>query len=183
MVVRLPVILGALIFLIGAVGGAVAQPALLPEAADALPGNEGVTYIDLLQLLMPGIAVDGRTYSEGRQPAGIRHLEGGVEEDVGLSPTGPLGLTAVPLRSGGMDRMALLVDFGATAYSLDFAILALFDVEGEPRLLDAADIASGQWTSFMDPVRLSVSANDDLLVTQSTHHNSSQGYSGVATRC
>jgi hypothetical protein len=96
--------------------------------------------------------------------------------DVGLAPTGPLRLTAVSLRSGGMDRMALLVDFGATEYSLDFAILALFDVEGEPRLLDAADIASGQWTSFMDPVRLSVSAGDDLLVTQSTHHNSSRVY-------
>lgn len=176
MIIRLRVVLAALMLLMGAVGGAVAQPALLPEAADALPAGAGGTYLDLLQLLMPGIAVNGRTYSGGRQPAGIRHLEGGGEDDVGLAPTGPLGLIAVPLRSGGMDRIALLVDFGSTEYTLDFAILALFDVEGEPRLLDAADIASGQWTSFMDPVRLSVSAGDDLLVTQSTHHNSSQGY-------
>lgn len=180
MVVRLRVVLGALMLLMGAVGGTLAQPSFLPEPTDALPGGEGRTYLDLLQLVMPGIAVSGGTYSGGRQPAGIRHLEGWEEGDVGLAPIGHLGLEAVQLRSGGMERMALLVDFGKTGYSLGFTILALFDVEGEPGLLDAADVASAQWTSFMDPVRLSVGAGDDLLVTQSTHHNSSQGYANAS---
>lgn len=178
MVVRLRLVMGALMLLVGAVGGSVAQPAFSPKAADALPAGEGSTYLDLLQLVMPGIAVSGSTYSEGRQPAGIRHIQGGDEGDVdiGLAPTGSLGLEAVPLRSGDRERMALLIDFGMTEYSVGYAILALFDVTGEPRLLDVADISSDRWTSFMDPVRLPVGAGDDLLVTQSTHHNSSQGY-------
>jgi hypothetical protein len=179
MVVRLPVILGALIFLIGAGCGASAQPSFSPEPTDVLSAGEGATYLDLLQLIVPGIAVSGSTYSGG-QPIGMRHIQGWADGDVGLAPTGVLGLAAAPVRSGGSDRMALLVDFGGAGYSVGFAILALFDVQGEPRLLDAADIASGQWTSFMDPVRLSVSADDDLLVTQSTHHNSSQGYANAS---
>ena len=180
MVVRLRVVLAALVLLMGTVGGSVAQPSFSPEPTDTLPASEGVTYLDLLRLVMPGIAVSGSTYSGGRQPTGIRNLEGLDEGDVGLAPAGLLHLAAVPVRSGGMDRMVLLVDFGETEYSVGFAILALFDVAGEPRLLDAADIASGRWTSFMDPVRLSVGTGDDVLVTQSTHHNSSQGYANVA---
>ncbi len=179
MVVRLRAVLGALMLLLGAFGATAAQPLLLPEPTDALAAGEGRTYLDLLQLVVPGIAISGRTYSGG-QPIGMRHLHSGDEDDVDLVPTGFLGLAALPLRSGGMDRLALLVDFGATEYSLGFAILALFDVEGEPRLLDAADVASGRWTSFMEPVRLSLGAGDDLLVTQSTHHNSSQGYATAA---
>jgi len=59
----------------------------------------------------------------------------------GLAPTGTLGLQAVPLRSGGRQRLVLLVDFGMTEYSVGYAILALFEIEGDARLLDAADVA------------------------------------------
>lgn len=180
MVVRLYVGLSALVLLMGAVGGAVAQPSFSPEPTDALPASDGRTYLDLLRLIVPGIAVSGRTYSGGGQPTGIRHIEGWDQGDAGLAPTGSLHLSAVPVRSGGMDRMVLLVDFGEAGYSVGFAVLALFDVLGEPRLLDAADIASDRWTSFKKPVRLSVSAADDLLVTQSTHHNSGQSYANAS---
>lgn len=165
--------------LMGTVGIAIAQPTFFPKATDALPASEGKTYLDLLRLVVPGIGVSGATYSGG-QPIDVRHLEGWNDGAVEIAPTGHLHLAAVPVRSGGMDRMALLVDFGQTEFSIGFAILALFDIEGEPRLLDAADIANGRWTSFMDPVRLSVGAGNDLLVSQSTHHNSSQGYATTA---
>ena len=59
-------------------------------------------------------------------------------------------------------------------------MLALFDVAGEPRLLDAATIAFNRWTSFAEPARLPVGTGEDLLVTRSTHFNSSQGYATTA---
>lgn len=175
-IARLRVIAVALMLFAGTACDASAQPSFSPEAADALPTGDGRTYLDLIQFVMPGIAVSGNTYSEGRQPTGIRRLEGGVDGDIGLAPSGSLGLQAVPLRSGGRERLALLIDFGMTEYTAGYALLALFDIEGEPRLLDAADVARDRWTSFMDPVRLSIGASDDLLLTQSTHHNSSQSY-------
>ena len=124
MIVRLRVALGALMLLIGAIGGAAAQPSFLPKPTDTLPASEGRTYLDLLQLVVPGIAVNGTTYSGG-QPTGIRHVAGWDGGDVKLPPTGGLMLEAVPLRSGGADRMALLADFGETEFTAGFAILAL----------------------------------------------------------
>lgn len=179
-VARIRVVLAALMFALYIAGLAQAQPSFSPDASDALmPGNNR-TYLDLLQLVMPGISVSGGAYSEARQPTGIRHIGGWVDGDIGLAPAGLLKLQAVPLRSGGRQRMALLIDFGTTEFSVGYAILGLFDIEGEPTLLDAADVARDRWTSFMDPVRLSVGAGDDLLVIQSTHHNSSQAYTAVS---
>jgi hypothetical protein len=90
-------------------------------------------------------------------------------------------LAAVPARSGGRDRTVLRLDFGPAQDSASgFVVLALFDVTGEPRLLDAADIAFDRWTAFAEPVRLPVGEGDDLLVTRSTHFNSSQGYATTA---
>ncbi len=176
MVVRLRVAMGALLLLVGAVGEVVAQPHFLPKPTDALPASTGMTYLDLLQFVVPGISVDGGTYSGGR-PINLRHLhDQGSLGDVEIPRTGPLKLAAVPVRSGGRDRMALLVDFGATEDGTGLAVLALFDITGAPRLLDAADIAADRWTSFIAPVRLSAGPGDDLLVTQSTHSNSSQSY-------
>lgn len=165
-----------LVLLMGIASGATGQPAFSPEATDALPEGNGRTYHDLIRLVMPGVAVSGSAYSDAHQPTGIRHLGGWIDGNIGLAPTGTLGLQAVPLRSGGRQRLVLLVDFGMTEYSVGYALLALFDIEGDARLLDAADVALDQWTSFMDPVRLPVGADDDLLVTQSTHHNSSQSF-------
>src|SRR5690606_37000180 len=91
-----------------------------------------------------------------------------------------LRVAAIPVRSGGRDRMALLLDFGRGKDVVGLAILALFEVADRPRLLDAVNVASGNHTSFGDPVRLSVGVDDDLLLTRSVHFNSSQGYTTTA---
>jgi hypothetical protein len=87
-----------------------------------------------------------------------------------------LRLTAVPVRSAGNDRIALLLNFGRGRDAIGLAILALFDVAGEPRLLDAVNVASGDDTYFLDPARLAVGTGDDLVVIGSTHANSGQSY-------
>lgn len=175
MLVRLRMISSALMLLIGAVGIAMAEPSFPARPTDALPASEGGTYLDLLRRVMPGIVVDGIAYS-GARPVAIRQIDGSGEGTVEPTASGQLNLTAVPLRSGGMERMALLIDFGTAEHDLGAAILALFDIAGEPLLLDAADIAMDRHTSFRNPVRLSVSAGDDLLVSQSMHFNSNQYY-------
>ena len=57
-----------------------------------------------------------------------------------------------------------------------YAVLALYDITGKPALLDAVNVAVDRSTSFREPGKLSVDAGDDVLITTSTHFNSSQGY-------
>jgi hypothetical protein len=55
-------------------------------------------------------------------------------------------------------------------------VLALYDITGKPKLLDAVNVAVDRSTYFREPGKLSVSAGDDVLIAMSTHFNSSQGY-------
>jgi len=169
----------ALVFFLCMTGGAAAQSASAPAPAEALPMGEG-TYLDLVERVIAGITLEKGRFSGGALPAGIRHIDGGDAQAIRLAPTGFLRLASVPLLSGGKDRLALLIDLGATEDDLGFSVLALFDVAGAPRLLDAANVAFDRSTSFLEPARLPLGTGSDLLVTQSTHHNSSQGYAITA---
>ena len=108
--------------------------------------------------------------------AAVEATGGEVVEDIEPASSAAPRLAAVPVRSGGLDRMALLLDFGSGRDVVGLAVLALFDVTGEPQLLDAANVATGKSTSFFDPAWMRVGTGDDLLATVSSHHNSSQGY-------
>ncbi len=160
-------------------GGAAAEPVSFPEPTQAVREGGGVAYADLVGLVVPGIGVSGGRYSGGRV-IGVREIDGEVAEDLQPESMAALRVAAVPVRSGGMERTALLLDFGRGGDVAGLAVLALFEVADEPRLLDAANVASGTITSFLDPARLPVGAGDDLLATRSTHANSSQGYTTAA---
>ena len=150
---------------------AYAEPVLHPDLADRVDGSEDVTYADLVRLVVPGTA--------GNEVIDVRDIGGTEVEDLEPASAAAPRLSAVPVRSGGLDRMAVLLNFGSGRDVVGLAILALFDVSGEPTLLDAANVASGDGTSFLDPARLPVGIGDDLLAIQSTHWNSSQGYTTV----
>lgn len=159
---------------------ALAQPVLQPEPTDPLPELASTTYLDLVQLLVPGITVDGTTYAGG-QSLDVKYLGSSDVDHVELAATGSLRIEAIPVRSGGLDRIALLLDFGTAANEVtDLAILTLFEVSGEPALLDATNVAFDRNTSFFEPALLTIGENNDLLITRSGHHNSGQGYATAA---
>ncbi|TIU81770.1 MAG: hypothetical protein E5W03_16845, partial [Mesorhizobium sp.] len=60
-----------------------------------------------------------------------------------------------------------------------FAVLALYDLTGKPKLLDAVNVGTDQSTYFRDPGKLAIGPGDDALITMSTHFNSNQGYVGT----
>ena len=49
-----------------------------------------------------------------------------------------------------------------------------------PRLLDKVNASAQRWTSFFEPAHIPLGTGADLLLTESTHHNSSQGYATSA---
>ena len=156
-------------------GRAFAEPVSFPDLTEPVAGRQDVTFADLVRLVAPGAVANGEGAID------VRHIGGDAWSDPGPETMRLLKLAAVPARSGGRDRTVLLLDFGPAQDSASgFVVLALFDVTGEPRLLDAADIAFDRWTAFAEPVRLPVGEGDDLLVTRSTHFNSSQGYATTA---
>ena len=174
MVKPLAAILMALMLFTGP--AAFAQPVSYPEPADPLPGQTEWTYADLIELVAPGIVLDGSAYSGGQQ-LDIRHLAGWDDPGVTLAATGRLHISALAAGS----RLALLLDFGTTADEVtDLAILALFDLADGPRLLDVANAGLDRSTSFIDPFLAGLGEGADLLLTQSTHHNSGQGYATTA---
>lgn len=150
---------------------AFAEPVLRPDLADLVGGSEDVTFADLVRLVVPGTV--------GNETIDVRDIGSDVVEDIEPASVAALRLAAVPVRSGGNDRIALLLNFGRGRDVVGLAILALFDVTGEPRLLDAANVASGDATYFLDPARLAVGTGDDLLAIGSTHANSGQTYTTV----
>ncbi|MEX4009835.1 hypothetical protein [Neoaquamicrobium sediminum] len=150
---------------------AFAEPVLRPDLADRVAGREDVTFADLVRLVVPGTA--------GNEAIDVREIGSELVEDLEPASGAAPRLAAVPVRSGGLDRMAVLLDFGSGRDVVGLAVLALFDVAGEPRLLDAANVASGQHTYFLEPARMAVGVDDDLLAVGSTHANSSQTYTTV----
>lgn len=164
----LRVVLVALAIFATPVGRAFAEPVLLPDLADRVDGREDVTFADLVRLVVSG--------TPGNETIAVREIGTAVVEDLEPAAAAALRLAATPVRSGGLDRMALLLDFGRGRDVVGLAVLAIVDMAGTPKLLDAANVATGEHTSFLDPARMRVGMNDELLATRSMHFNSSQSY-------
>ena len=154
-----------------------AQTVSFPDLGSALPGRSDVTYLDLAKLVIPSLASDGNGFYKGGLPIEMRHVEGpgsgGSPPETSSFPNAAV----LAIRAGGQDRLAMLFDLGDSPDSAEgYAVLALYDVTAKPKLLDAANVAVDRSTYFREPNKLSIGAGDDMLITMSTHFNSSQGY-------
>jgi hypothetical protein len=154
-----------------------AEAVSFPELGSAVPGHKGTTYLDLARMVIPDLAADKDGFYRGSMPIEMRHIEG---PDSGGSPPETSGLSnaaVLDVKAGGKDRLAMLFDLGSSSDSAEgFAVLALYDLAGKPRLLDAVNVAVDRSTSFRDPGKLPIGPSDDAIITLSTHVNSSQGY-------
>ncbi|RVA88934.1 hypothetical protein EN910_26755, partial [Mesorhizobium sp. M7A.F.Ca.CA.004.01.1.1] len=136
-----------------------------------------VTYLDLARMVIPDLAADKDGFYRGGLPIEMRHIEG---PDGGGSPPETSGFSnaaVLAIKAGGKDRLTMLFDLGDSPDSAEgYAVLALYDITAKPKLLDAVNVALDRGTYFREPGKLSVGANDDVLITMSAHFNSSQNY-------
>lgn len=147
-------------------------PSAAPE--DALPGHPGKTYLDLVRLIVPDMHEEGGAY-RGTATVPMRHIGGDEAESPEATSLRDVDILAV--NSDGKPRLALFLTLGETPGAVEsFSVLALYDVAGEPKLLDAAAVGFDRFTSLYDQQRMPVSARNDVILTMSEHFNSSQGY-------
>jgi hypothetical protein len=157
-----------------------AGPVSTPKLAERVIAGSTTTFADLVRLVVPGLTIRDGTAS-GERVIAVRDIDAaGPSDEAGPTPAVLSRLEAVPVRSGGRERVALLMDFGAGEVTPGFVVLALFAIDGAPRLLDAANVGLDRDTSFLDPGRLRVGAGDDMLLTRSSHFNAGQNYSLAA---
>lgn len=157
-----------------------AQAVSFPELSGTVPGRQDVTYFDLAKMIVPDLTAGEGGFYKGSKPIEVRDLAGG---DTAGSPPGAIDLpnaAVLPVKAGGAERLAMLFDLGQAPDSAEgFAVLALYDLSGKPKLLDAVNVATDRSTYFRDPGKLALGRDDDAIITMSTHFNSNQGYVGT----
>jgi hypothetical protein len=171
----------ACLFLPCMLAAAEAQGVSFPELGDAVPGHQDISYFDLARMVVPDLASGENGGYKGSSPIEMRHILGA---DEGGSPPATLSVpdpAVLDIKAGGKDRLVMLIDLDQAEDSAEgFTVLALYNLAGKPRLLDAVNVAVDRSTDFRDPDKLSLGPGDDAIITTSSHFNSNQGYAGTA---
>ena len=153
-----------------------AEEASFADLAEAVADADGVTYFDLARMVLPDLEAVGGGWS-GSQIIEARHIAGA---HMGASPADRFavhGVSMLPVRAEGRDRLLMLLDLGQYADGAEgLALLALYEPGRAPALLDAAQVGFDRHSGFRTSAGPALSAEDDLVLTASTHSNSNQAY-------
>ncbi|TIV07647.1 MAG: hypothetical protein E5W02_24515, partial [Mesorhizobium sp.] len=118
-----------------------AEAVSFPELSSTIPGHQDATYFDLAKMIVPDLQAGDNGFYNGSAPIEMRDILGG--NDGGSAPeTINLPNAAVlAIKAGGKERLAMLLDLGQAQDSAEgFAVLALYDLTGKPKLLDAVNV-------------------------------------------
>ncbi|QKC85907.1 hypothetical protein [Mesorhizobium sp. NZP2077] len=157
-------------------GTAGAEDAANPDLGKPIVGHADTTYADLVRMFIPDLTAKD-DYFVGSSPIAMRHIAGPDNDTSPPQASSVFSASVLAMKAGGKDRLAMLVDLGESPDSAEgYAVLALYDLTGKPKLLDAVNVATDRFTFFRSPGKLSLGAGDDALMISSTHFNSNQGY-------
>jgi hypothetical protein len=154
------------------------------DPADHVAGHVNVTYFDLVKQIVTDLdALPAQGAKAGAPSAQTivpyRHIEG---KSAKTDPAGPVAiqlLTAYTIHADGKSRLALMIDLGPSDEAVtEFTLLGLFDIAGQPRLLDVVEVGTDRLTGFAGkPLPLGYGA--DLIVVDSDHFNSNEDFVGT----
>jgi hypothetical protein len=140
---------------------------------DAISEGTETTYFDLALQFAPGLA---NTPSDGRALSAIRHL-GGDELPATIASPSIGGIDRIDIRQAGKPRMLVLFDFGQADDAAEgINVLALYDVTGAPRLLDAMNVGLDRENSFLEPGYVVLSPTFGMALVRNSHHNAGEEY-------
>jgi hypothetical protein len=161
-----------------------ADAALAQESAYTLVAPNDValgetTYADLLSLALPGTVATGEALTvEG--DISLPHIEGPEFAVTATAPVSVGSIQSLQLSVEGRPHLALMIDLSGSEDALGpMAALALFDLGGEPALVDIKDVAFDRQSGFAEPASLSVGAGHDLILVDNSHGNAGQFYRAI----
>jgi hypothetical protein len=149
-----------------AAGAAADDRVSLMDPGDAVPGHEGMSYLDLVRMAIPDIALNPDDHEvEGHlSDPPPRHLAGHTFEEDGTDPVNLGAMQDMRILVGGHRRIALLANLHGSA------LLILYDDEGPvPQVLDMAEVGLDKDTVFAGETRLKLRPGDEALATYSEH--------------
>ena len=167
----------AMMFLFGATCTAQAADVDNSPVVQVVKPGSHTRFLDLARHFVPDLDGMGNTFT-GRKFNPVRHIGGRDFANEDLDTFGLFDVSHVMMKADGKNRLLVLFDFSQAASTAQgIAILALYDLSKEkPVLLDAADIGFDASTYFFDRALLPVSDRTDVILTLSSHFNSSQTY-------
>ena len=145
----------------------------LVDPGDAVPVRPGMTYLDLMRIALPSLALNQDDHEiEAHLPdPAPRHLGGKTFEGTAPDPVTLSSMQDWRILVGGHRRIALLADLGPKPETVaELELLILFDDEGPtPKVLDMGDVGTDRYSGFAG--RLKLGPGDDGLVTYSEHND------------
>ena len=160
-------LLGLLVWLCAAL------PAGATELGEKVPSHPGLTYFDLMKLVVTDLALDTKS---GHALVQFRHIEGkssktGVPDEPSIE-----SLDVMPI-PGDRSRLMVLADLGHTDEDVaDVALLCLFALDPSPKLLDVVEVGNDRLTGFQSKAPLMLASGAPLILIWSGHSNSNQSY-------
>lgn len=164
---RFALLLGLLVWLCSAL------PAAASELDEKVPGHPGLTYFDLMKLVVTDLAPDTKG---GEELVPFRHIEG--KDSKTAVPDAPSieSLDAISM-PGDRSRLVVLADLGHTDEDVaEVALLCLFALDPSPKLLDVVEVGNDRFTGFMSKSPPMLAPGAPLILIVSGHNNSNQSY-------
>lgn len=155
----------------------VAPSAMAAQISDfnkPVPGLPGKTWLDLIRkVVIDAKQAEAPLYGlVGHKGVELRWLQEGQPNGDWDETINVIGVDAEALDIGGRKRIVLALELQDAVVSP----LALFEGDGEGKLLDAIDVQTDMHTSYDEAMTRSLGPNGALVVSRGWHSNSNQSY-------
>lgn len=146
---------------------------------DNVPGRSGLTYFDLMKLVVTDLDRNDKGDAVGSELVPFTHIAGEKSKSDPLE-TIELGSLEVMTIPDDSSRIILLADLGrADGMVTDTVVLALFSLAPKPKLLDVAEVGSDRSISLRTKTPDLLAPRTPLVLVESSHGNSNQTYAAT----
>ena len=150
-----------------------APPASAAELGGTVPAHPGLTYFDLMKLVITDLALDTKS---GHTVVPFRHIDGKDSKTAVPDTPSIESLEVMPV-PGDRSRLLVLADLGHTDEDVaDVALLCLFALDPSPKLLDVVEVGNDRLTGFQSKSPPMLAPGTPLILIWSGHGNSNQSY-------
>jgi hypothetical protein len=157
------------------------------DPTSSVGAGSKVAYIDLLAKLFPDVTHDRKTgVVAARRTVPVSHIDGNYKRRILRGYFRIESFQACRVNANGVSHVLVQLEinpdnnYHGSPWGNETALLAIFSIEPEIKLVDVIDVKTDQYTDFWQPMPiLNLDQRNDLIVVHSNHGNSQQSYDDV----